>query len=132
MSGAGGRASGGNHGRTGRGRARPAAIVEMIAQSVWSTAYVHAGADITIVGDAAWNGCDTVVIGAAGIAVCVIDGRRRAFVARTAVIGTIIARPEGVERVVVDHDVGVFLIDIVGLVDDRRRVPVRPVDPAGA
>src|SRR5690242_8658191 len=115
MSSAGRRASRRNDSRGGGCRTRPAAIVKMIAQPVLCPATVHAGADITVIGAAVGNGRDAA--GPAGaIAVRDVDRRAYASVTRAAAIGTTVARPKSVERIVVDHYVGVLLIGIVRLI----------------
>src|SRR5258706_12927687 len=126
MSATGGRTAGRYRGRRGGGRPDPTAIVEMIAQAVLRAAGMLAGADQAVAGD----GSDTP--GTAGAGAVRGTGRRCAYVASSAVIGAAIAWSEGVERLAVEDRIGVLLIDIVGLIDDRRTVPLGPVDPAGA
>ena len=60
-----------------------------------------------------WNWNCKIVLGTGGV--------------RTGIAGT-----EGLKRPAVEQCVGVGLMGVIGLVGDRRLVPVRPVDPAGA
>src|SRR5471030_1972118 len=113
------------------GRAGPAAIVEMIGQTVGRAAAMHAGTDKAFGGAARCNSVDATA-GIVGTAVAVVGGIGVAEIAHAVGIGAGIAGTEGFKRPAIEFAVAVGLMGVVDLVGDRRLAPIRPVDPAGA